>query len=463
MSNKNTVSTINPATGEKLKTHKLLTEKQTLKKLNKAQKTWLKYKRTSFESRAKKLYNVASLLENSKHTYAKLMVNEMGKTITEAIGEIEKCAWVCRYYAKNAEQFLANEIISTEAEKSYVTFRPIGAVLAIMPWNYPFWQVFRFAAPALMAGNVALLKHASNVLACGDAIEKIFLDAGFPKGAFTHLKVSSRNIEKIIENPIVKAATLTGSETAGSSVASIAGKNIKKTVLELGGSDAYLILKDADINKAAEICTNGRLMNAGQSCIGAKRFIVLEEVYDKFLKAFKKKMKAAKMGDPMDEKTKYSCMARKDLREELHEQVRKSIKMGAKVEIGGKIPKGKGAFYPATILTNLAPGMPAYEEELFGPVASVIKAKNEKEAIKIANSTKFGLGAAVITADKKRGEKIAAEELEAGCCFVNSFVKSDPRLPFGGIKISGYGRELSHYGIKEFTNIKTIYIAPTAE
>ncbi len=459
MSKKNTVTTSNPATGKELAVYTLLTEKQIEKKLNKAQKTWLKYKKTSFESRAKRLYNVASLLENYKETYAKLMVNEMGKTITEAIGEVEKCAWVCRYYAENAEQFLAKEIIETEAEKSYVTFQPIGAVLAIMPWNYPLWQVFRFAAPALMAGNVALLKHASNVLGCGDAIEKIFLDAGFPKGAFTHLKVSSKNIEKILDNPIVKAATLTGSEAAGSAVASSAGKNIKKTVLELGGSDAYLILEDADIQEAAEICTNGRLMNAGQSCIGAKRFIVLEEVYDKFLKAFKKKMKAAKIGDPTDKNTKYGCMARKDLRKELHEQVKKSVRMGAKIEIGGEIPKGKGAFYPATILTNLKPGMPAYDEELFGPVASVIKAKNEKEAIKIANSSKFGLGGAVITADKKRGERIAAEELEAGCCFVNSFVKSDPRLPFGGIKTSGYGRELSHYGIKEFVNIKTVYVA----
>jgi len=459
MPKKNTVTTINPATGKKLKTYTLLTEKQIEKKLNDTQKTWLKYKKTSFANRAKKLYNVASLLDNYKNTYAKLIVREMGKTMTEAIGEIEKCAWVCRYYAENAEDFLAKEIIPTEAEKSYVTFQPIGAVLAIMPWNYPFWQVFRFAAPALMAGNVALLKHASNVLGCGDAIEKIFLDAGFPKGIFTHLKISSNKVEKILENPIVKAATLTGSELAGSSVASIAGKNIKKTVLELGGSDAYLILEDADIEKAAEICTAGRLMNAGQSCIGAKRFLVLEVVYDKFMKSFKKKMKAAKMGSPKDKSSTFACMARKDLRSELHQQVQKSVKMGAKLVLGGKIPKGKGAFYPATILTNLKPGMPAYEEELFGPVAAVIKVKNEKEAIRIANSSDFGLGAAVITGDKKRGEKIAKEKLEAGCCFVNAFVKSDPRLPFGGIKISGYGRELSHYGIKEFTNIKTVYIA----
>ncbi len=463
MSNKKIVKTSNPATGEDLKTYKRLSVKEVEKKVDKAHTTWLKYRNTSFKSRAKKLLRAADILEKRKNKYAKLMVREMGKTITEAKSEIEKCAWVCRYYAKNAEDFLAKEVVKTDADKSYVTFQPIGAVLAIMPWNYPFWQVFRFAAPALMAGNVGLLKHASNVLGCGDAIEEVFLDAGFPKGAFTHLNMSADDIEKLLENPKVKAATLTGSAPAGSSVAGISGKNLKKTVLELGGSDAYLILEDANIEEAAEICKNGRLLNAGQSCIGAKRFIVLEEVYDKFLKAFKKKMKAAKMGDPKDKDTKYGCMARKDLRKELHEQVKKSIKMGAKLELGGKIPKGKGAFYPATILTNLAPGMPAYEEELFGPVASVIKAQDEKEAIKIANASEFGLGAAVITSDKKRGERIAAQELEAGCCFVNSFVKSDPRLPFGGIKNSGYGRELSHYGIKEFTNIKTIYIAPTAD
>lgn len=453
------VTTQNPATGEDLKTYTRLTNKQVAKKIDKAHDVWLTYRKTSYKSRAEKMLKAADLLEKRKNRYAKLMVREMGKTITEAIGEVEKCAWVCRYYAENAERFLEKEIIETDAEKSYVTFQPIGVVLAIMPWNYPFWQVFRFAAPALMAGNVGLLKHASNVLGCGDAIEEIFVDAGFPKGAFTHLSMEVDGVEKMLENPKVKAATLTGSEPAGSSVAAISGKNIKKTVLELGGSDAYLILEDADIEDAAEICKNGRLMNAGQSCIGAKRFIVLEAVYDEFLKAFKKKMKAAKMGDPTKKSTKFGSMARKDLRKELHEQVKKSVKMGAKIELGGKMPKGKGAFYPATILTNLKPGMPAYDEELFGPVASIIKAKNEKEAIEIANNSKFGLGAAVITGDKKRGEKIAAEQLEAGCCFVNSFVKSDPRLPFGGIKTSGYGRELSHYGIKEFVNIKTVYVA----
>lgn len=454
-----TVTTTNPATGKKLKEYKRLTKKQVAKKIDKAHKTWLKWRKTDFDHRSKLMHKAAEVLEKNKKKYAKLMVREMGKTITEAEGEIEKCAWVCRYYADNAADFLAKEIIETDAEKSYVTFQPIGAVLAVMPWNYPFWQVFRFAAPGLMAGNVGLLKHASNVIGCGDAIQEVFEKAGFPKGAFLHLNMSADDIADILKNDKIKAATLTGSDPAGRSVAENAGKNIKKTVLELGGSDAYLILEDADPEEAAEICKNGRLLNAGQSCIGAKRFIVTEKVYDKFLKAFKKKMKNAKQGDPMNRDTKYATMAREDLREELHEQVKKSVKKGAKIEIGGKIPKGKGAFYPATILTNVKPGMPAYEEEFFGPVASVIKVKDEKEAIKVANESKFGLGGAVITKDKKRGEKIAAEMLEAGCCFVNAFVKSDPRLPFGGIKTSGYGRELSHYGIKEFVNIKTVYVA----
>lgn len=453
------VTTTNPATGEDLKTYKRLTEKQIEKKIDKAHKTWLKWRETDFAHRSKLMHQAAEVLEDNKKKYAKLMVREMGKTITEAVSEIEKCAWVCRYYADNAADFLAKETVETDASKSYVTFQPLGVVLAVMPWNYPFWQVFRFAAPGLMAGNVGILKHASNVIGCGDAIQEVFEKAGFPKGAFTHLNVESDAIADILENDKVKAATLTGSDPAGRSLAENAGKNIKKTVLELGGSDAYLILEDADPNEAAEICKNGRLLNAGQSCIGAKRFIVTEKVYDKFLKAFKKKMKKAKQGDPMKKSTKYATMARRDLREELHEQVQKSVEKGAKIALGGELPKGKGAFYPATILTDVKPGMPAYEEELFGPVASVIKVKNEKAAIKVANDSQFGLGGAVITKDKKRGEKIAAEMLEAGCCFVNAFVKSDPRLPFGGIKTSGYGRELSHYGIKEFVNVKTVYVA----
>lgn len=453
------ITTTNPVTGKKLKTYQRLTKKQAEKKIDRAHKTFLSWRETDFAHRSNLMRKAAKVLKKNKRKYAELMVREMGKTITEAVGEIEKCAWVCEYYAENAADFLADEKIKTDASKSYVTFQPLGVVLAVMPWNYPFWQVFRFAAPGLMAGNTGMLKHASNVLGCGDAIEEVFREAGFPKGAFTHLNVDADAIADILANEKIVAATLTGSDPAGRSLAENAGKNLKKTVLELGGSDAYLILPDANPEEAAEICKNGRLLNAGQSCIGAKRFLVHTKIYDKFLKAFKQKMADAIMGDPMDKNTKYATLAREDLREDLHQQVKKSVKKGAKIELGGKIPQGKGAFYPATILSNVKLGMPAYEEELFGPVASVIKVKSVKEAVKVANESQFGLGAAVITKDKKRGEKIAAEMLEAGCCFVNAFVKSDPRLPFGGIKTSGYGRELSHYGIKEFVNIKTVYVA----
>lgn len=459
MPKKQTVTTTNPTTGKELETYNRLTRKQWEKKIEKAHTVGLKFRNKSFKSRTKKMHKVADLLIKRKENYATLITQEMGKPIKEAISEVEKCAWVCRYYADNAAAFLSDENVETDATKSYVSFQPLGVVLAVMPWNFPFWQVFRFAAPALMAGNVGLLKHASNVIGCGEAIEEIFVDAGFPNGAFTHLNIGSEAVAEVLKHSQVKAATLTGSEYAGRSLAEEAGKNLKKTVLELGGSDAYIILEDADIETAAEICKNARLLNAGQSCIGAKRFVVVESVYKEFVKHFKKKMKNAKMGDPMDKNTKYGSMARLDLREELHEQVTKSIHRGAKLILGGEIPKGKGAFYPATILTHVKPNMPAYEEELFGPVAAIIKVKNEKEAIKVANDTDFGLGAAVFTEDKQKGERIATKQLQAGSCFVNSFVKSDSRLPFGGIGLSGYGRELSHYGIKEFVNIKTVYIA----
>jgi len=403
------------------------------------------------------MHKAADLLEDKEDEYAETMTLEMGKTLHSSKAEVKKCAWVCRYYADNAEDFLADEIVTTDATKSFITYQPLGIVLAVMPWNYPFWQVFRFAAPALMAGNVAILKHASNVPQSALNIEEVFREAGFPTNAFRTLIVKSEMVEMILDHQHVKAATLTGSTPAGSAVASKAGSNIKKTVLELGGSDPYLILHDADLDLAAEQCTESRLLNVGQSCIGAKRFIAVDKVHDAFLVKFKTKMEAAIVGDPMTAVT-IGPMARHDLRDEVHQQTMQSISAGARLLLGGKIPEHDGAYYPPTILTNVVPGMPAYDDEIFGPVASVIRATDEKDAIRIANDTKFGLGACVFTEDVERGEDIAKHKLEAGCCFVNQYVKSDPRLPFGGIKTSGYGRELSYYGIREFTNVKTVYV-----
>lgn len=453
-----TIPVINPANGKKINSFETIDWLKTDEIIKKANDTFLRWRNTSIEERSKLMNKAAEVLESNKEKYAKLMTSEMGKTLKSAKSEVEKCAWVCRYYADNAAKFLENEVIATDASKSYVNFQPLGVVLAVMPWNFPFWQVFRFAAPALMAGNVGILKHASNVPGCAEAIQEVFEEAGFPKGAFSNLLISSKEVEAVIKHPLVRAVTLTGSEGAGKAVASAAGRQIKKTVLELGGSDAYLILKDADLKHAAEICKNSRLLNAGQSCIGAKRFLVVREIYDDFLKLFKQKMETAKMGDPMNDENDLGPMARFDLRDELHNQVLESINKGAECILGGKLPDSDGAYYPPTILVNVKPGMPAYEEELFGPVASVILVEDEEEAIQVANGSDFGLGAAVFTTDLEKGEKIARERLEAGACFVNGLVKSDPRLPFGGIKISGYGRELSHYGIKEFVNIKTVWI-----
>ena len=454
------IEIINPYSGKKVKSYATLKKKQIDKLINHTHKTQRAWQTTTFKQRSKLLRNVAEILLKNKNKYAGIMTTETGKIRREAIAEVEKCAWVCNYYAENAKRFLKKKIIQTDAAKSYVTYQPLGTVLAVMPWNFPFWQVFRFAAPTLMAGNAALLKHASNVPASALIIQEIFEKAGFPKGLFTTLLISSDQVEYVLQRPEVVAATLTGSGPAGSAVAATAGQKIKKTVLELGGNDAYLILADADLTQAIEACVTSRLLNCGQSCIGAKRFVVVDQVYDRFLKKFKAKMKAVKMGNPAKLKTEIGPMARFDLRDELHGQVLKSVKKGAKVILGGKIPgKRKGAFYPPTILVNVQPGMPAYDDELFGPVASVIRVKDEAEAIRVANDSHFGLGAAVFTKDEQRGEQIAAEKLAAGACFVNAYVKSDPRLPFGGIKESGYGRELSREGIRAFVNIKTVYLA----
>jgi succinate-semialdehyde dehydrogenase/glutarate-semialdehyde dehydrogenase len=453
------IISINPANGKQLKKYKAHTAKQVEKKIAQTHNAWLKWEETSFDERSNLLVNLGKKLLQRKDELAKLMALEMGKPLSQGVTEIEKCASACDYYAANAPSHLKDQLIKTEASKSYVTFQPIGVVLAVMPWNFPFWQVFRFLAPALAAGNCGVLKHASNVPGCALAIEEIVVEAGFPKNVFTTLLINNTEVNKVIENKYIKAVTLTGSTNAGKKVAEKAGAELKKTVLELGGSDAYIILEDADLAKAAEICVTSRLINSGQSCIAAKRFVVVKSIEKEFTHLFLQQMEQRVMGDPLDKNTDVGPQARADLRDELHEQVKKSIAKGAKCILGGELPKGNNAFYPATILTQVKKGMPAYDEELFGPVAAIISAKDEVDAIRIANDSVFGLGGAVFTRDKKRGELIAAAQLEAGSCFVNSLVKSDPRLPFGGIKESGYGRELGLFGIHEFVNIKTVYIA----
>lgn len=453
-----TIVAINPATGETLAEYPEMTPKDVESIIAATHEAFSAWRRTTFAQRAALMKQAAVVLRAKAPLYAELMTKEMGKPIRDGRAEAEKCAWVCDYYADNAEQFLQAELVETDASKSLITYQPVGVVLAVMPWNFPFWQVFRFAAPALMAGNVGILKHASNVPACALAIEEVFQQAGFPANVFRTLLVGSRQVEAILENPLVKAATLTGSTPAGQAVAKKAGAMLKKTVLELGGSDPYLILADADLDLAVTTCVSSRLINSGQSCIAAKRFIVVEPLRVEFEKRFVEKMRSMKMGDPLAEDTVVGPQARHDLRDELHQQVLQSIESGAKCLLGGTIPDGAGAFYPPTVLTDIKKGCPAYDEELFGPVAAIIPVKDEAEAIRVANDTIFGLGAAVFTRDVARGERIATEEIEAGCCFVNTSVKSDPRLPFGGIKESGYGRELSYFGIKEFVNIKTVYV-----
>lgn len=448
---------INPATGEKISEYDRITSTEALEIIAASKKEFHLWKQKTFEERAKLMYALADVLDANKEEYAQLATREMGKVIGQARKEVEKCAWICRYYAEHTSTLLANETVKTEAVKSYVTFQPIGVILAVMPWNFPFYQAIRFAAPSLMAGNTGVLKHASNVQGCAFAIEDAFIKAGFPKGVFTNLNVDSKDVKTLIEDKNIAAITLTGSDAAGRSIASIAGQNLKKTVMELGGSDAYIVLDDVDLEKATDLATLGRLQNNGQTCIAAKRFIVHDAIYDDFVALFTKKMKAAKMGDPTSADSYYGPMARLDLRDELHQQVQKTIQQGGRLVLGGTIPEGKGAYYPASILVDLKPGMEAFDNELFGPVASVIRAKDDAHAVELANNSQFGLGSGVFTKDIQRGEKLALQ-LEAGSSFVNKLVVSDPRLPFGGIKNSGYGRELAAYGIREFVNTKTIWI-----
>jgi succinate-semialdehyde dehydrogenase/glutarate-semialdehyde dehydrogenase len=452
------IQSINPATGQQIKSYDDMTPDEIQEAISKSHKTFLGWRQTAFSQRADHMRQAAALLREQANELAMLMAEEMGKPVKDGRAEAEKCAWVCEYYAEHAERFLQPETIATEASHSYVTFQPLGVVCAVMPWNFPFWQVFRFAAPALMAGNAAVLKHASNVPGCALAIEELFRHAAFPEHLFRTLLIGSRQMETVISHPLVRAVTLTGSMPAGQAVAKQAGSLIKKTVLELGGSDAYVILADADLDQAVEACVTGRLINGGQSCIAAKRFIVEAPIVEAFTERMVAQMQAISPGDPMEEATVLGPMARHDLRDELHGQVMATIAAGATCLLGGEIPSGIGAYYPPTVLTNVRKGMLAYHEELFGPVAAIITAPDEQSAIEIANDSEFGLGAAIFTRDVAKGERLAAEALEAGCCFVNAFVKSDPRLPFGGVKASGYGRELSHYGIKEFVNIKTVYV-----
>jgi len=453
-----TIESINPATGQPIKTYTLMENNIVRQSIAAAHKAQVKWRKLSFDKRAVHLKAAARVLRDNADRYSRLMAEEMGKPIQQGRSEVEKCAWVCEFYADQAVHFLKPEPVEMEGAKSFVTFQPLGVVLAVMPWNFPFWQVFRFAAPALMAGNAGLLKHASNVPGSALAIEDIFREAGLPEHLFQTLLINNKQVKTVIRHKRVVAVTLTGSTGAGQAIGQAAGKLLKKTVLELGGSDPYLILEDADLDQAVEACATSRLINSGQSCIAAKRFIVVPSQQKAFEEKLVQRMKAATMGDPLQEETKVGPLARPDLRDDLHRQVQESVQAGARCLLGGQIPAGPGAFYPPTVLTDVKKGMTAYQEELFGPVAAIIPAKHEREAIKIANDSVFGLGAAVFTRDLAKGEKIAATQLEAGCCFVNDFVKSDPRLPFGGIKESGFGRELSHYGIKEFTNIKTVYL-----
>jgi succinate-semialdehyde dehydrogenase / glutarate-semialdehyde dehydrogenase len=452
------IQSINPATGEVLENFQETSMSEIDEILDAAETTFREWRHRPFAERTQKMRQAAALLRGGKEKYARTMALEMGKPIVQGEAEAEKCAWTCDYYAEHAEAFLADQLRETDASRSFIRFESLGPVLAIMPWNFPFWQVFRFAAPALMAGNAGILKHASNVPRCALHIEDIFREAGFPKNLFRTVLAGPERVAAVIADPRTRAVTLTGSEAAGSKVAAQAGREIKKTVLELGGSDPFIVLEDADIQKAAKTAADARLINSGQSCIAAKRFIVAEKVSGAFLETFVSEMRSRKMGDPLDRQTQVGPQARDDLRASLHHQVDDSVKRGAKLLLGGRIPEGRGAFYPPTVLDGVSKGMPAFDEETFGPVAAVIRAQDEADAIRLANDSSFGLGASLWTQNRERAERVVGE-IEAGCVFVNELVKSDPRLPFGGVKRSGYGRELSEYGIREFVNIKGVWMA----
>lgn len=451
-----TIDSVDPATGETIARYEEMPGAEVSAAIEAAHRAFLAWRETPFAERSARLDRAAELLRARRDDHAALMAREMGKPLQQGRAEADKCAWVCEHYAEHAESLLADQPVETEARRSYVTFQPLGVILAVMPWNFPYWQVFRFAAPNLAAGNGAVLKHASNVFGCALAIEEVFREAGFPEGLFRALLIGSKPVDAVIEHPRVAAVTLTGSTAAGAAVAAKAGSQIKKTVLELGGSDPYLVLEDADLEHAAQTCVDWRLINSGQSCIAAKRFLVVDEVYEEFERLFVEKMAAKRMGDPFDEGNDLGPQARWDLRDDVHEQVRRSVEAGARLLLGGEVPDGPGAFYPPTVLAGVVPGMAAFDEEVFGPVAALVRVADEAEAIELANRSVYGLGAAVFTRDLARGDRVA-RRLAAGCCFVNAGVKSDPRLPFGGIRHSGHGRELGEPGIREFVNAKTIW------
>jgi succinate-semialdehyde dehydrogenase/glutarate-semialdehyde dehydrogenase len=451
---------VNPATGKLIREYEEMSASHVGGLLERAAAAAGPWGAKSFAQRAEPLREAARLLRAGADDLALTMAAEMGKPVDQGKAEAEKCAWVCEHYAKHAERMLADEPADIDAKRSYVAFRPLGVVLGVMPWNFPFWQVFRFAAPTLMAGNAVVLKHASNVTGCALAIEELLRRAWIPESVFRTAVVGSGAVAEMIERDEIAAVTLTGSTGAGRAVAAAAGRALKKTVLELGGSDPYVVLGDADLEQAVATCVRSRLLNSGQSCIAAKRFVVVDEVADEFTERIVAAMRGKRSGDPLEDgDVDLGPLARVDLRDALHAQVKKSVELGAERLLGGEVPDGSGAFYPPTVLGGVRPGMPAYSEETFGPVAAIIRARDEEEGVAIANDTSFGLGAAVFTRDVERGERIARERLDAGCCFVNGLVRSDPRLAFGGIKGSGYGRELGPFGIREFVNTKTVVVA----
>src|SRR6266704_656676 len=456
------IQTINPTTGEVLETFEAYKQEQINEALEQAHQAFLRWRMASFSERAKHLHSVASHLRDHKHELARTAVLEMGKSITEAEGEVEKCAWNCDYFAGNAERFLADEKVATNATESYVAFRPLGVILAIMPWNFPYWQVFRFAAPALMAGNTAVLKHASNVSRVALEIERIFQEAGVPQGVLRTVLVPGSETRKLIADPRIAAVTLTGSEAAGVEVAAASGHVLKKTVLELGGSDAFIVLEDADMDQAAQVAVTALFQNNGQSCIAAKRFIVVEAVAEAFERKFVEAVSKLQVGNPLNRETRIGPMARGDLRDALDRQVRASIQMGARVLLGGKPIEGKGYFYAPTIVTDVTSDMPMFREETFGPAAAVIHARDTEHAVELANDSVFGLSCNLWTRDLEQARRLASR-IAAGSLFINGMTTSDPRLPFGGIKRSGYGRELSRFGMREFVNIQTVWIGPKVE
>jgi succinate-semialdehyde dehydrogenase / glutarate-semialdehyde dehydrogenase len=452
------MKSVSPATGQLLAEYAEHSSEEIHQILERAVKAQSGWRELPVDQRVVSLRKAAEILCSGADGFARIMALEMGKPVSAGRAEAEKCAWVCEYYAGNAQRFLADEEIPTDASRSIVSFKPLGLVLAVMPWNFPFWQVFRCAAPALAAGNGIILKHASNVSGCALEIERIFAAAGFPKGLFASVLLPGARVEELIADRRIAGVALTGSSEAGRSVAACAGRHLRKTVLELGGSDPYVILEDADTDLAAEACVTGRMINAGQSCIAAKRLIVVDSVREAFTEKLLNALSAYHPGDPLDPAVNLGPLARADLRDDLHSQVERSVAMGAKLLMGGRIPESPGFYYPPTALDDVRPGMPAFDEETFGPLAVIIPARDTREALELANRSPFGLGAAVFTRDTAGGEQIARNLINAGSCFVNSFVKSDPRLPFGGIGDSGWGRELARQGILEFVNVKTIWV-----